>query len=100
MHIAEINILFSMFDERCRNNSFVIVMKIKEFYIDDISSIVVMSNLLCRKCKRNKWKINDFNCVNEDLKSILLLFNEFNVLIIDIVEHDKQRDWDMLIESK
>ena len=54
MHVAKINILFRMLDERCRNNSLVIVIKIKEFYIDNISSIAVMNNLRCRKCKRDR----------------------------------------------
>ena len=100
MNISKINVFINMFNNRRDNDDLTVILKIKKFYINCISLIVMMYNLQCKRCEKSKFKINDFNRLNKNLKNILLLFNEFNILIINIVKHDKQRSWDMLIKSK
>ena len=80
-----------MLNNRRDDDDLTVILKIKEFYVSGIPLIVMMYDFR-KKCERNKFKIDDSNNVNKSLKNISLLFSEFNVLIADIVKHDKQRN--------
>ena len=88
MYVAKINVFSHVLNNECRNSDFVIMIKIKKSYIDNILLIIIMY-FRCRKCKRNRCKIK-FNRIKKNLKNISLLFNEFNsLIIINIFKHNR-----------
>jgi len=40
VNVAKINVLFNVFNSRSDNNKFVVVVKIEEIYVDDVSSSI------------------------------------------------------------
>ena len=99
MNIPKIDVLACMLNSRRGDDDLTVILKIKEFYVSGIPSIAIMCDLR-RRCGRDKFRIDDSNSANKNLKSIPLLFSEFNALIVDIVRHDKQRGWDILIKPE
>ena len=100
MNISKIDVFVCMLNSRRDDDDLIVILKIKESYVSGISSVVIMCDLR-KRCEKDKFKIDDFNSANKDLKSISLLLNELSALIVvDIVKHDKQRSWGMLIRPE
>jgi len=90
VHVAKIDILFDIFYCRDSGGSLIVIIKIKEFYFSDISSIRI--DIFCSFCRiRRINKIDKIdrtryctNSIDKILKSILLLFRKVDVLLEDI----------------
>jgi len=90
MHVAKINIFFDIFYCRDNNYSFVVIVRIKELYFNNILFIGI--NIFHSSCKIKRInKINKIdkikrctNFINKILQSILLLLRKIDILLKDI----------------
>jgi len=90
VHVAKINVFFDVFYCRDNNDNLVVIIRVKELYFSNVSSIRINIFRSLYKIKRiNKIdKINKIKrCTsffNKILQNILLLLKKINVLSKDV----------------
>lgn len=83
MYVTKVNILVNVFDCRDDSDCLIIIVRIKEFYFCNVSSIrIVVFRNFCRTRKFDKFNKSrsNTNFIYKILQNILLLFRKIDVL--------------------